>query len=149
AEPRIHVGEHLAYAAPLAAATADVEDPQTFHRLALSAAEHRADQLIAGANGEDHRAAGDRRVQPPAGPRPLGGEPLPTILAAAEEVDVALARHRLVGVHLDRLDVQPAQPGPAGEHDQVAPVAVRAEQVRVDPHQPQGARPGRAALAGG
>ena len=47
----------------------------------------------------------------------------------------------LIGVDLGDLDREAAQPGPPGEHDQVPPVAVGAQQIRVDPDQPDGRRP--------
>ena len=47
--------------------------------------------------------------------------------------------HRLVGADLDALDRQAAQVGPAGQDQQVAPVAVGGQQVRVEPDEAQAA----------
>ena len=108
------------------------------HGLALVPAELRADQLVAGADREHHRALGRRGGQPPVGAQPAGGQHLRQVLAAAQQVDVTLPGHRLVGVDLDGLDPDAAQPGPPLQDQQVAAVTVGAEQVRVDPDQAAG-----------
>jgi hypothetical protein len=106
--------------------------------------ERAAKQLVAGAHGEDHRATGDGAVQPAVGYEAVRGEGLRTVLAAAEEIDVGRAGEGVVGTDLGGLHVEAAQPGSAGEHQQVAPVAVRRQQVGVDPHDAQRAgRPER------
>src|SRR5580692_9701486 len=140
AERRIDVGGYLADSAPLTAAAADVEQPQPRDRLAVHAAELGADDLVAGADGQHDRAPVDRRGQPAAGPEPARGQDLRQVLAAAQQVDIAVGGDPLVGVDLGDLDRDAAQPGAAGQHEQVPAVAVRAEQVRVDPDQPYGGR---------
>src|SRR5258708_5759762 len=149
AKLRIDVRQHLAHAPPVTAAAADVDDAEALDRLPLRAAEYRPDQLVTGADGEDHSAVRGRRGEPAAGPQPLRGQYLGQVLAAAEQVDVTLARYGLIGVHLDRVDGNAAQPRPARQDDQIAPVAVGAEQVRVDPDEAQGARPLSSPLAFG
>ena len=99
--------------------------------------EGRAEQLVAGADGEDDGPARDRAVEAAVGDEALGGERLRAVLAAADEVDVAVVGERLVGADLDALDRQPAQVGAAGQDEQVAAVAVGGQEVRVDPDQPQ------------
>jgi hypothetical protein len=79
-----------------------------------------------------------RSVQPLVGVEPLGGQGLGSVLAAAEQIDIALLGHLLVGAHLDGLDRNPADERPAGQDQHVAPVAVGGEQVRVEPDDPQG-----------
>ena len=105
--------------------------------------------LVPGADGEDDRARADGRGQPAAGPQPAGGQYLRQVLAPAHQVDVAVDGDPLVGVDLGDLDRDTAEPGPAGQHEQVPAVTVGAEQVRVDPDQPDGRRsPGSVAAAG-
>src|SRR5262249_3329887 len=53
-ERRVHVGQDLADSALLTAGAADVYDPETVDRLPLRAAEDVADELVAGANRENH-----------------------------------------------------------------------------------------------
>jgi len=127
--------------APLAPAAADVEQPEPAHRLAFHAAELGSDDLVAGADREDHRAPARGRGQAAGRRQAAGGENLRQVLAAAEQVDVAVHGHPLVGIDLGDLDREAAQPGPAGEHEQVPPVAVGAEQVRENPDQPDRRRP--------
>ena len=113
AELGVDVGDDLADPAALAAAAADVQDPEPGHRLALRAAELRADHLVAGAHGQDHRAGAGRGGEPAVGAQPPRGEDLRQVLAPAHQVDVAAAGHRLVGVHADGLGIDAAEPGPA------------------------------------
>jgi hypothetical protein len=63
AQRRIDVRGDLADAAPLAPPAADVEQPETGNRLALGAAELGPDDLVAGADREDRRAATRGRGQ--------------------------------------------------------------------------------------
>src|SRR5258706_8243412 len=147
AKRRIDVRQYLAHAAPLTAAAAHIYDAEPLHRLTLGAAEYRADQLVTRAHREDDRPVRGSRGEPAAGPQPLRGQYLGKVLAAAEQVDITLAWHRLIGVHLDRVDGEAAQPRPASQHDQIAPVAVGAEQVREDPDQSKCARALSSALA--
>ena len=145
AEFRVDVGHDLAHAAVLAPAAGDVQDAQALDGLALDAAELGADHLVARAHGEDHGAAGRGGLQAAVGGQPPGGQDLRQVLAAAHQVDVAVGRDGLVGVDLDGLDGDAAQLGPALQDQQVAAVAVGAQQVRVDPDQPElavGARGG-------
>jgi hypothetical protein len=135
-EGRIDVGGDLPDPAALSPAAADVEQAQARDRLAIGPAELGADDLVAGAHGQQYRPAVDRRAQPAAGPEPARGQHLRQVLAAAHQVDVAVDRDLLVGVDLGDLDREAAQPGPAGQHEQVPAITVRAEQVRVDPDQP-------------
>src|SRR5258706_6389386 len=140
AKLRIDVRQYLAHAAPLTAAAAHINEAEPLHRLTLGAAEYRADQLVPCAHGEDDRPVRGSGGEPAAGPQPLRGQYLGKVLAAAEQVDITLAWHRLIGVHLDRVDGEAAQPRPASQHDQIAPVAVGAEQAREDPDQSKCAR---------
>jgi hypothetical protein len=140
AEFGVNVGDDLAHPAAFAAPAADVQDPEPGNRLALHAAELCADHLVAGTHGQDHRAGAGRGGEPAVGAQPPRGEDLRQVLAPAHQVDVAAAGYRLVRVYADGLGVDAAQPGPALEHEQVASVPVGAEQVRVDPDQPQAAR---------
>ena len=149
AELGIDVGDDLTHPAAFPAAAPDVEDAQALNGLALDAAELGAHHLVARAHREDHGPGGGGRAEPAVGAQPLGGEDLRQVLAAAHQVDVARAGHRLVRVHLDGLGLDAAEPGPALQHEQVAAVAVGAQQVRVDPHQPEAARAVVAARAGG
>src|SRR5712664_2106985 len=96
AKLRIDVRQYLAHAPPLT----------------LAAAEYRADQLVTRAHREDDRPVRGSRGEPAAGPQPLRGQYLGKVLAAAEQVDITLAWHRLIGVHLDRVDGEAAQPRP-------------------------------------
>ena len=134
-QPGVDVGDDLADGAALAPAAANVEQAESLHRRVVGAAELDAEHLVAGADREHHRAALGRRVQPAVGEQPPGRQRLRQVLAAAHQVDVAVARHRLVGVDLDDLDRQAAQPGTPLEHEHVAAVTVGGEQVGVDPDQ--------------
>jgi hypothetical protein len=139
AELRVDVGHDLADPAAAAPAAGDVEDAEAGDRLALDAAELVADHLVARAHREHDGAAGRGRLQAAVRGQPPGGQDLRQILAAAHQVDVTVTRDGLVGVDLDGLDVQAAQLRPALQHQQVAAVAVGAQQVGVDPDQPEGA----------
>ena len=85
----------------------DVEYLQPGDELALLTPELRAEKLVTGAHGEDHRALFGRRVQAPVGAQPPGGQDLRQVLAAAEQVDVALPGHRLVGIDQALLHFDP------------------------------------------
>ncbi|CAM5639028.1 hypothetical protein SHIRM173S_04728 [Streptomyces hirsutus] len=65
--------------------------------------------------------------------QPLGGEPLRTVLTAADQVDVAGRRDRLVAAHVQPGHVKAALQGPALHDEHIALVAVGAQQVGVDP----------------
>jgi hypothetical protein len=67
----------------------------------------------------------------------------------AEQVDVTVHGDPLVGIDLGDLDADAAQPGPAAEHQQVAAVTVGAQQVRVNPHQPDSPLGSRSGTGGG
>ena len=67
AEDRIGVCDYLADPPPLASSAADVEQTEPVYRLAFRTAELGPDDLVAGADREDHRTAGRGRSQ--AGPR--------------------------------------------------------------------------------
>jgi Pectate lyase superfamily protein len=136
----VHVGDDLADGAVVAATAADVKQAESLHRRVVRPAELDADHLVAGADREHHGAALGRRVQPAVGQQPTGRQRLRQVLAAAHRVDVAVARHRLVGVDLDDLDADAAQPGAALEHEHVPAVTVGGEQVRVDPDQAERTR---------
>ena len=136
AERRIDLRGYLPDPAALTPAAADVEQPESGHRLAFRAAELGPHDLVAGADREDHRTVARGRGQPAARRQPTCGENLRQVLAAAEQVDVAVHGHLLIRIDLGDLDLQAAQPGPAGEHEQIAAVAVGAEQVRENPDQP-------------
>jgi len=108
---RVHLGDHLADGragrpAPLRMSSR----PSPCTGRVVRAAELDTDHLVAGADGEHHRAALGRRVQPAVGQQPAGGQRLRQVLAPAHRVDVAVARHLLVGVDLDNLDRDAAQP---------------------------------------
>ena len=99
--------------------------------------ERAAEQLVTGADRQDRRALVDRPVQAAVGDQPLRRERLRAVLAAADQVDVGGRRHRLVGADLVGLHRDAPQRGPAGQDQQVAPVAVGGQQVGVDPDDPQ------------
>jgi hypothetical protein len=133
----IDVSGDLAHAAPVAATAADVDYPEAGHRLALHPAELGADDLVAGAHREQDGAAADGLGQSAVSAQAARGQDLRQVLTAAHQVDVTVGRYPLVGVDLSDLDTDAAQSGAAGEHEQVPPVAVGAEQVRIDPDQAQ------------
>ena len=120
AERGIDVRDDLADAPPLPPPAANVEQPEPGDRLAFHAAEPGPDDLVAGADREDHRAAGRGRGQPSARHQAARGQDLRQVLTAAEQVDVPVDGHPLVGVDLGDLDSEAAQPGPPGEYEQVA-----------------------------
>jgi hypothetical protein len=138
AERRIDVRSYLAHSPPLAPAAADVEQAEPGNRLAFCPAELDPHDLVASADREDHRAAAGGRGQASARGQAARGQDLRQVLPAAEQVDVAVHGHLLVGIDLGDLDRDAAQPGPAGEHEQVPPVPVGAKQIRVNPDQPDG-----------
>src|ERR1019366_4411383 len=70
AEGGVNVSEDLPDPAPLPAAAPDVDDLQAGKRLPVLAAELRSDQLVTGADSEDHRAPVGGRGQ--AAIRPAG-----------------------------------------------------------------------------
>src|SRR5215469_5208073 len=136
---RVDIGHELADSPPLAPAAADVQQAETADRLSLHSPELVADDLVAGAHGEDHaaEASGSRKAAVCA--KPVRGEYLREVLTPAEQVDVTLSGDRLVCVDPRRFHVDAAQPRPPLQDEQVAPVTVRAEQIRVYPHQPEAA----------
>ena len=140
AQRGIDVGGYLADPSPLPPAAAEVEQPEPRDRLALRPAELRPDDLVAGADREDHRPAASGGRQATARPQPTGGEDLRQVFSAPEQIDVAVHRDPLIGIDLGYLDGDAPQPGPASQHEEVAAVAVRAEQVGVDPDEPDGRR---------
>ena len=74
------------------------------HRLAFLAAERRAHDLVARADGQQGRAARDGPVQAAVPAQALGGEDLRPVLAAADQVDVTALGHRVGRAHVDGLD---------------------------------------------
>jgi hypothetical protein len=140
-EPRVDVAGQLADRPGRAAVGLQVEQLQPGALGALGE-EGAAEQLVAGAHGEDHRAPVDRPVQAAVGDQPLRGQRLRAVLPAAEQVDVGRLGQPLVGAHLERLVPEAAQRRPPGEDEQVAPIAVGGQQVRVDPDDPQVSRHG-------
>src|SRR5579872_667751 len=126
-ERGVHVGEYLADATTVSPAAADVDETEARYRLAVHAAELGADDLVTSTHRQHHRAALGRAGQPAVGGQPARGEYLRQVLTAAEQVDVAVRGHPLVGVDLGDLYRDPAQLGTAGQHQHVAPVAVGTE----------------------
>src|SRR6185503_18712741 len=96
----VDVRGDLADPPPLAAAAADVDQPQPGHGLALYPAELGADDLVTGADREDHGAPARGRREAAVGREAARGQDLRQVLAAAEQVDVAVGGHPLVGVDL-------------------------------------------------
>jgi hypothetical protein len=92
------------------------------------------EQLEARAHAERDRAAAHRHAEPVVVAQALVREHHRRVLAAAQHVDVAVARQRVV--QPDRRDVapQPAGAGPVRERHHVAAIAVRPEDDRVDEH---------------
>ena len=103
-------------------------------------AELRPEQLVASAYREDDRAAAGDTRQAAIVAEPPRRQDLRQILAAAEQVDVALPGYRLIGVDFDGLGLDAPEPGTPLEHQQIPPVPVGAEQIGVDPDKPQAAR---------
>jgi hypothetical protein len=81
----------------------------------------------------------DGPVQAAVGDQPLGGQRLRAVLAAADQVDVGGGGHGLVRADLVRLHRDAPQRRAAPQDQQIPPIAVRGEQVWVDPDDPQGA----------
>jgi hypothetical protein len=135
---RVDVPQYVAHAPGALTAYRDhVEQAEAGLALTEVVDELVAEDLVAGADREDDRAVAHRPVQTAVPAQPLGGQPLRTVLAAADQVDVAGGRDRLVAAHVEPRHVQAALPRPALHDEDVALVAVGAEQVRVDPHDPQ------------
>jgi hypothetical protein len=89
--------------------------------------------LVARAHRQQRGAALDCGVEAAVPAQPLGTEDLRAVLAAADQVDVAVTRHRVGGADVNRPGHDAPGPGPLLQDEDVALVAVRAEQVRVDP----------------
>ena len=136
AEHGIDVGGYLTNAAPVTPAAADVEQSEPGNRLAFRPAELGSHDLVAGADRENHRTLVHRPRQPAARAEPPGSQNLRQVLTAAKQVDITVRGNPLIGIDLGDLDRNAAKPRPAGEHKQVAAIAVGAEQVRVHPDQP-------------
>src|SRR6185312_1986705 len=107
------VPQHVADApGALAAHRDDVEQAETGLALAEVVDELVAEDLVAGADREHDRAVLHRPVQSAVPAQALGREPLRTVLTAADQVDVAGGRDRLVAAHVEPGHVEAALPGP-------------------------------------
>src|SRR5215469_4202908 len=133
----IDIRHDLADASSLASPACHVEDAKPRNWLALHTAKLAAYELVAGADREYDRAALGSSRNAAVHAQPARREDLWQVLAAAEQVNVAVDWHRLVRVDLDRLDLNAAQLGPASKHQHVAPVAVSAKEIRVHPDEPK------------
>ena len=138
AQARVDVPEDVADA-PLALAAYRRHVEQAEAGLALTEVvdELVAEDLIARAHGEHDRAVLHRPVQMPVTAQPLRREPLRPVLAAADQIDVAGCGDGLVAAYIEPRHIQTALPRTALHDEGVALIAVGAEQIRVDPHQPQ------------
>ena len=106
----------------------DIEKPEP--RLdAFRAGKALADDLIAGAHREDHRAAGVGPVDRAARAELASGQCLRTIFAPTEQVQISRLGNRRRIATVDALDGDAAPPQSVFEHDAIAAVAVRAEQL--------------------
>lgn len=136
AQPRVDLAGQLAYRPGRTPVGGEVEQLQPLAAGALGE-EGRAEQLVAGADAEHHRALGHRPVQAAVGEQALGAQRLRAVLPAADQVDVGGGGQPLVGADLKHLDRHAAQLGPAGQDQRVAPVAVGGQQVGIDPDDAQ------------
>src|SRR5690606_13867905 len=110
----VDVGENVADAAFGGAAGAgDVEEPEARFALAEVVDELVAEDLVAGADGEDDGAVVGGAVEAAVAAQALGGQALRAVLAAADQVDVAGGGNGLVGADVDALDGQAALAGAA------------------------------------
>ena len=120
--------------APLARDGLEREEADAGHVLAVEAAIAAAEQLVAAADREHGRSAVDRLVQRLRLPREiLRDEQLLAVLAAADVVEVVLARHDRVA-HPERghLELVAAPGRPPREHRDVAAVGVDVQVVRIE-----------------
>ncbi len=137
--------QHVADHATLAGDRLQRQEADSRHALAVEAAVAAAEQLVAAADGERRRAAGDRLAES----RSLPGEivrheELLAILPAADVVEVVVAGHDRIA-HSQRRDLELVT-SPAGaprEHGDVAAVGVDVEVVRVEVADPNRRHPAR------
>jgi hypothetical protein len=115
----------------------DVEQTQPGGRHAADAEEALPQDLIAGADAQHRGTASHGHGQGAAGHELGRRRGLLGVLAAAEQVDVAVPGHRPARVDGDHLAADAARQRPGAQHDRVAGVAVGAEQVRVQLHHSQ------------
>src|SRR5664280_3712514 len=127
--------EDLADRSYVPAAGLDVEDAEARYDLvALADRERGATDLVAGADREHRRARIERPEQVAVlGELPYSGG-LGEVLAATQQVDLAVRRQLLAGLddHDARVDASPGEP--LAEDGRVATVAVDAEQRLVHQH---------------
>jgi hypothetical protein len=109
-----------------------VEEAQAVVGLPVLAGEPVPEDLEAGAHGQDGGTTGHCVGQRRARPQLPGGQGLGGVLAATHDVDLARPGDWLAGVDVEHLgrDVAPAEA--LGQHGGVAPVAVGAQQLRIE-----------------
>ncbi len=105
-----------------------------------------AEQLVPGADPEDHRTPVHRFVERPVGHQRLGRPDLGPVLAPAEAVDVG-RRERCARVGLQESGIDAPPRCPPGQDQPVPAVPVGAEQVGIDDGDGQG-RPARRVRSG-
>ncbi|GAB3624026.1 hypothetical protein GCM10027418_21100 [Mariniluteicoccus endophyticus] len=91
-----------------------------------------AEDLVAGAHGEDHRAAVGGTVEAAVFGELADGRRLGAVLASAEQEDVSRVGQRLAGLDGRQGGVDAAPQGPLEQNLRVALIAVDAEQRLVD-----------------
>ena len=137
--------QHVADHAALARHGLEGEEADAGHVLAVETAVAAAEQLVAAADRERCRALPDRLVQRLGLPHEiLGDEELLSILAAADVIEVVLARDDRVA-HSKRGHVElVATPGrPPREHGDVAAIGVDIEVVGIEMADPNHGHPER------
>jgi hypothetical protein len=113
-------------------ATSHVEQPEPLQDLAVGSGELRREQLVPGADAEAGRSPVDGLEEPPVADQLLPGQEHRRVLASTEEVHVAEPGDGVVQPHLDDPAAYLTGTCPVREGQGVAPVAVRAEGLRVN-----------------